>query len=88
MPYGNPYDQLVFHDGVGRLRGIPDVSLLAPLQQDINELVSARRGCATPPKRMFYDKAKFPNEEDALLMNIKHGNLYQWRPMVKLWWVT
>lgn len=66
LPYGNPYDQLVFHDGVGRLRGIPDVSLLAPLQQDINELVSARREIVRRlPKRMFYDKAMFPNEEDA-----------------------
>ena len=66
LPYGNPYDQLVFHDGIGRIRGIPDVSLLAPLQQDINELVSARREIVRRlPKRMFYDKAMFPNEEDA-----------------------
>mgnify|MGYP003142655913 FL=1 len=78
LPYGNPYDQLVFHDGVGRLRGIPDVSLLAPLQQDINELVSARREIVRRlPKRMFYDKAMFPNEEDAA----RFMNSQTWEPV-------
>tara|TARA_R100001163_G_C5066914_1_gene205620 strand:- start:1276 stop:2961 length:1686 start_codon:yes stop_codon:yes gene_type:complete len=65
-PYGNPYDQLCFHPGVGRIRGIPDATLIAPLQQDINELVSARREIVRRlPRRMFYDKAMFPSEEDA-----------------------
>tara|TARA_R100001510_G_scaffold57433_1_gene65467 strand:+ start:2616 stop:4331 length:1716 start_codon:yes stop_codon:yes gene_type:complete len=78
LPYGNPYDQLVFHDGVGRLRGIPDVTLLAPLQQDINELVSARREIVRRlPKRMFYDKAMFPNEEDAS----RFMNSQTWEPV-------
>ena len=65
-PYGNPYDQLCFHPGVGRIRGIPDTSLIAPLQQDVNELVSARKEIVRRlPRRMFYDKAMFPSEEDA-----------------------
>ena len=65
-PYGNPYDQLCFHPGVGRIRGIPDATLIAPLQQDINELVSARKEIVRRlPRRMFYDKAMFPSEEDA-----------------------
>ena len=65
-PYGNPYDQLTFHPGVGRIRGIPDTSLIAPLQQDVNELVSARKEIVRKlPRRMFYDKGMFPNEEDA-----------------------
>ena len=67
VPYGNPYDQLAFHSGIGRIRGIPDTSLIAPLQQDINELVSARREMVRRlPRRMFYDKAMFPNEDDAM----------------------
>lgn len=67
VPYGNPYDQLLFHSGIGRVRGVPDVSLVAPLQRDINELVSARREMVRRlPRRMFYDKALFPNEEDAM----------------------
>jgi len=77
-PYGNPYDQLCFHPGVGRIRGIPDASLIAPLQQDINELVSARKEIVRRlPRRMFYDKAMFPSEEDAA----RFMNSATWEPV-------
>lgn len=67
VPYGNPYDQLLFHSGIGRVRGVPDVTLVAPLQRDINEMVSARREMVRRlPRRMFYDKALFPSEDDAM----------------------
>ena len=78
VPYGNPYDQLIFHAGIGRIRGIPDVSLVAPIQQDINELVSARREMVRRlPRRMFYDKALFPNEDDAM----RWMNSATWEPV-------
>ena len=77
-PYGNPYDQLCFHPGVGRIRGIPDTSLIAPLQQDVNELVSARKEIVRRlPRRMFYDKAMFPSEEDAA----RWMNSATWEPV-------
>ena len=77
-PYGNPYDQLCFHPGVGQIRGIPDASLIAPLQQDINELVSARKEIVRRlPRRMFYDKAMFPSEEDAS----RFMNSATWEPV-------
>tara|TARA_Y100001937_G_scaffold80135_1_gene108593 strand:+ start:19401 stop:21179 length:1779 start_codon:yes stop_codon:yes gene_type:complete len=64
-PYGRPYSLLVFNSGVGRIRGISDVSLIAPIQRDINELVSARREVvARLPKRMLIDEGLFNSEED------------------------
>jgi len=78
VPYGNPYDQLQFHSGIGRTRGVPDVSLVAPLQRDINELVSARREMVRRlPRRMFYDKGLFPNEDDAM----RWMNSATWEPV-------
>jgi len=65
MPYGNPYEVLVFHDAVGRVRGIPDVSLLASNQRDINGLVSARREIVHRlPRRMLMDRALWNDEKD------------------------
>jgi hypothetical protein len=43
MGYGRPYDVLVFHDSIGRVRGLSDITMLAPAQRDINEMVSGRR---------------------------------------------
>ena len=64
-PYRRPYSILVFNSGVGRIRGISDVSLIAPLQRDINELVSARREVvARLPKRMLIDEGLFNSEEE------------------------
>ena len=63
-PYGNPYDALVWHPAVGQTKGIPDVSLLAPTQQQINEQVSARREIVRRlPRRMLVDKELFDSEE-------------------------
>lgn len=63
-PYGNPYDILVWHPAVGQTKGIPDVSLLAPTQKQINEQVSARREIVRRlPRRMLVDKELFDNEE-------------------------
>jgi len=65
IPYGRPYEVLVFHPGIGRIRGIPDTSLIAPLQRDINELVSARREVvARLPKRMLIDSKLFRSEDE------------------------
>ena len=65
VPYGRPYEVLVFHDGVGRIRGISDVSLIATTQRDINELVSARREIVGRlPRRMLVDKGLFRSEEE------------------------
>lgn len=64
-PYRRPYSILVFNNGVGRIRGISDVSLIAPIQRDINELVSARREVvARLPKRMLIDEGLFNSEEE------------------------
>lgn len=63
-PYGNPYDCLLWHPAVGQTKGIPDVSLLAPTQKQINEQVSARREIVRRlPRRMLVDKELFDNEE-------------------------
>tara|TARA_R110000824_G_scaffold199734_5_gene383703 strand:+ start:1406 stop:3157 length:1752 start_codon:yes stop_codon:yes gene_type:complete len=64
-PYGRPYEVLTFHEGVGRIRGISDVSLIASTQRDINELVSARREIVGRlPRRMLVDKGLFRSEEE------------------------
>jgi|TARA_R100000084_G_scaffold109356_1_gene75931 hypothetical protein len=63
-PYGNPYDQLVWNNPLGRPGGIPDVSLLAPNQRDINELVSARRELVSRlPRRMILERGIFKDED-------------------------
>tara|TARA_R100001594_G_scaffold11979_1_gene26840 strand:+ start:4868 stop:6649 length:1782 start_codon:yes stop_codon:yes gene_type:complete len=65
IPYGRPYEVLVFHPGIGRIRGIPDTTLVAPIQRDINELVSARREIvARLPRRMLVDSKLFRSEEE------------------------
>lgn len=65
FPYGRSYVHLTFHSGVGRIRGIADVSLIAPIQRDINELVSARREIVSRlPRRMFIDKGLFRSAEE------------------------
>ena len=65
IPYGRPYEVLVFHPGVGRIRGIPDTTLIASIQRDINELVSARREVvARLPRRMLVDSKLFRSEEE------------------------
>lgn len=65
IPYGRPYEVLVFHPGIGRIRGIPDTTLIAPIQRDINELVSARREIvARLPRRMLVDSKLFRSEEE------------------------
>ena len=64
-PYGNPFHSLVWHPSVGQTKGIPDVSLLAPPQKQINELVSARREIVRRlPRRMLVDRELFQSEED------------------------
>jgi len=63
-PYGNPYDVLTWHPSVGQTKGIPDVSLLAPTQKQINEQVSARREIVRRlPRRMLVDRELFADEE-------------------------
>ena len=65
IPYGRPYEALVFHNGVGRIDGIPDVTLIAELQRDINELVSARREIVSRlPKRMLVDASLFRSDDE------------------------
>tara|TARA_R100000700_G_C3167893_1_gene142809 strand:- start:53 stop:1822 length:1770 start_codon:yes stop_codon:yes gene_type:complete len=65
IPYGRPYEVLVFHPGIGRIRGISDVSLVAPVQRDINELVSARREVvARLPRRMLIDSKLFRSDDE------------------------
>jgi hypothetical protein len=63
-PYGNPYDQMIWNNPLGRPGGIPDVSLLAPNQRDINELVSARRELVSRlPRRMLLETGMFKDED-------------------------
>lgn len=65
IPYGRPYEALVFHNGVGRIDGIPDVTLIAEMQRDINELVSARREIVSRlPKRMLVDATLFRSDDE------------------------
>jgi len=65
IPYGRPYEVLVFHNGVGRIGGISDVSLIAELQRDINELVSARREIVSRlPRRMLVDSSLFRSDDE------------------------
>tara|TARA_R110002110_G_scaffold10631_2_gene52502 strand:+ start:9603 stop:11399 length:1797 start_codon:yes stop_codon:yes gene_type:complete len=65
IPYGRPYEVLVFHNGVGRIGGVPDVSLIAEMQRDINELVSARREIVSRlPKRMLVDSSLFRSDDE------------------------
>jgi hypothetical protein len=65
IPYGRPYEVLVFHPGIGRIRGISDVTLVAPIQRDINELVSARREVvARLPRRMLIDQKLFRSDDE------------------------
>lgn len=64
-PYSRPYEVLVFHPGIGRIDGISDVELMAPVQRDINELVNARKEIVHRlPRRLLVDKSLFPNEGD------------------------
>jgi len=63
IAYGNPYRQLVINPALGRMEGLPLVLLAAPDQQDINQLVCARRevigrvqGKDLLDKRMFQDE--------------------------------
>ena len=65
QPYQRPFEVLVFHTGVGRIDGVSDVGLMAPVQRDINELTSARKEIVHRlVRRMLYDKALFPNDSD------------------------
>jgi hypothetical protein len=65
IPWGNPYTVLVFHDGVGRIDGVSDVSLLADNQRDINELVSARREIVRRlPRRMLVARDLFDDDTE------------------------
>lgn len=65
IPWGNPYTTLTFHDAVGRIEGIPDVSLIADTQRDINEQVSARREIIRRlPRRMMVDRALWTDENE------------------------
>jgi hypothetical protein len=65
IPYGNPYRQLVFHPAIGRPMGVSDVSQIAPLQRDINELVSARREMvARQVRRLLVSRALFRDDGD------------------------
>ena len=77
IPYGRPYEALVFHNGVGRIDGIPDVSLIAEMQRDINELVSARREIVSRlPKRMLVDASLFRSDDEFS----KWKNSRTWEP--------
>ncbi len=66
LPWGRTYDVLVFHDAVGRVRGVSDVELMASNQRDINTLLSARREMVMRlPKRMLIDRDIFDGPEEA-----------------------
>jgi len=65
VPYGCPYTQLVFNPAVGRIEGVSDTSLIAPVQRDINELVSARREVvARLPHRILMDEGLFRSDTE------------------------
>lgn len=63
MPYPRPYEILVFHDGVGRVDGVSDVSLVSSNQRDINESMSARRESVTHlGRRVLVEEDLFDSE--------------------------
>lgn len=65
IPYGRPYQVLSFNPGLGRIRGISDVSLIANIQRDINELASSRREMVQRlVRRMLIDRALFASEDE------------------------
>lgn len=65
LPWGRTYDVLVFHDAVGRVRGVSDVELMASNQRDINTMLSARREMVFRlPKRMLIDRDLFADEDE------------------------
>lgn len=65
IPHGNPFGILTFHDGVGRLDGISDVSLIAEQQRIINELVSARSDIVRRlARRVIVDKGLFKSQSE------------------------
>jgi hypothetical protein len=65
IPWGNPFTVLTFHDGIGRIEGISDVSLIADNQRDINELVSARREIVRRlPRRVMTSKDLWQDEDE------------------------
>jgi hypothetical protein len=77
-PYDRPYEVLVFHPGVGRIDGISDVDLMAPVQRDINELVNARKEIVHRlVRRMVVSKSLFKNETD--VDNFKNSKT--WEPV-------
>jgi len=65
IPYPHPYNVLTFHYSAGRIEGIPDVSMMAPTQRDVNEMVSARREIVSRlPRRMMIDRSMFESEDE------------------------
>lgn len=65
MGWRRPYTRLVFRDDAVEAGGVSDVSLCAPTQRDINELVSARREIVQRlPRRMLIDPALFKDDKD------------------------
>ncbi len=65
MPYSRPYDVLVFHDAIGQIRGLSDVSLLAPNQKDVNIMVSARREMVFRlQQRIVFDAEMFEDDQE------------------------
>jgi hypothetical protein len=65
LPWGRTYDVLVFHDAVGRIRGVSDVELMASNQRDINMLFSAQREMVFRlPKRMLVDRDIFEDQDE------------------------
>jgi hypothetical protein len=78
MPYGRPYDLLVFHDAIGRIRGLSDVSLLASNQRDINAMVSARREMVFRlQQRVLLDRSLFRDESE--FERMKNAKPWEWQ---------
>lgn len=65
MPWDNPYIQIRFHAAIGRAEALPLISIVAPTQEDINELVSSRKNVVRRlPRRMLVDRGLFKDEAD------------------------
>ena len=86
IQWEDPYVAFYFSPALGVVEGVPDVDHLAPIQQDIDELVNARReivrrmaGISIVDSELFPDDAtweKFKNAKAWEILKVKRPQAY------------
>ena len=86
IQWEDPYVSFYFSPALGVVEGVPDVDHLAPIQQDIDELVNARReivrrmaGISIVDSELFPDDAtweKFKNAKAWEVLKVKRPQAY------------